>query len=148
MKHRGRGAQRRPEMEWRRTATEATLARYRNKAFDWSTGVTCIHMAWAQLRKMGHRPPTLPRFRSPLAARRALAAAGHDSVAGMLDSLLPRIAPAQMMLGDLAALPGDAGMDAIVICAGPQRVFGWREDQDCLVVLGVRMDEIAGAWSV
>lgn len=146
MKWRGRGKQRLPELERRKQATEATLARYRDKAFDWSTGVTCVHLARAHLRNMGHRPPSLPRFRSALAAKKAMKERGWSSVSAMLDSMLERIPPARMLLGDLAVLEGDAGLDSIVICAGPQRLFGWREDQPGLVVLGVTMDEVSGAW--
>jgi hypothetical protein len=148
MEFRGRGATRTAELNWRKAATDKTLARYKNRQFDWSTGVTCIHMAWAHLRAMGHRPPTLPRFRSALMAKRALNEAGHEGVTALLDSLLPRIAPARMMLGDLATVEGEVGLDAIMICAGPQRLFGWREDEAGLVVLGVAMKDVKAAWSV
>jgi hypothetical protein len=146
MRFRGRGAAKLPEMEKRKRATEATLARYRGKAFAWSKGVTCIHLAWAQMRNMGHRPPTLPRFRSALLAKRALQEGGFEAVGELLDSMVPRIAPAQMALGDIATMPGDAGLDGIVVCAGPGRVFGWREDAPGLVVLTVNMSEFTGAW--
>ena len=136
------------ELERRRAATEKTLARYRGKAFDWSAGVTCVHLARQHLRNMGHKVPTLPRFRSALAAKRALKERGWASVAEMLNSLLPYIRPAEMVLGDLAVVPGDAGLDAIFVCAGPRKVFGWREDADGLVVLDVSMDEMTGAWRV
>ena len=116
------------ELVRRRAATERTLARYRKKVFDWSKGITCVHLARAHLRNMGHKPETLPRFRSALGAKKALQERGFESVTGMLDSMLPRIAPAQMMLGDLAVVPGEGGLDAIFVCAGPLKVFGWRED--------------------
>ncbi len=137
-----------PEMEKRRRATEATLARYRGKVFDWSKGITCVHLARTHMRNMGHRPPGLPRFRSALGAKKAMQERGWSSVTEMLDALLPRIAPAQMALGDLAVVPGDAGMDAIFICAGPRKVFGWREDAPALVVLDVSLDEMTGSWRV
>lgn len=148
MKFRGRGATRLPELERRKQATEATLERYRDKAFDWSTGITCVHLARFHLRNMGHKPPSLPRFRSALGAKKAMQERGWSSVTEMLDSMLTRIAPAQMMLGDLAVFEGDHGLEAIMVCAGPQRVFGWREDEPGLVVLGVGMEELTGAWRV
>lgn len=148
MKFRGRGAARLPELERRKRATERTIARYRRKAFDWASGITCVHLARFHLRNMGHRPPGMPRFRSPLAAKKAMRERGWASVTEMLDSILPRIAPAQMLLGDIAVLPGDAGMDSVMICAGPRRLFGWREDQPTAVMLGVRLDEVAAAWRV
>jgi hypothetical protein len=134
------------ELERRRVATEKTLARYRGKAFDWRSGVTCVHLARAHLKNMGHKPPTLPRIRSALGAKKALRAQEWESVVDMLDALLPRIAPAQMMLGDLAAVPGEGGFDAICVCAGPLKVFGWREDHPELVVLDIDLDELKGAW--
>lgn len=136
------------ELERRRVATERTIARYRAKTFDWAKGVTCVHLARAQMRAMGHRPPTIPRFRSVLGARRVLRGRGWESVSAMLDEMLPRIAPAQMLMGDLAAVPGDAGLDAIFVCAGPLKLFGWREDAPGLVILDIDLREVTGAWRV
>jgi hypothetical protein len=132
----------------RKDATEKTMARYRRKAFDWSKGITCVHMARSHMRNMGHRPPGLPRFRSAFAAKQALTARGWTSVDDMLDSLLPRIAPAQMLLGDLATLPSEEGLGSIMVCAGPHKLLGWREDAPELVVLDVQLDELSGAWRV
>lgn len=137
-----------PEMERRRVATQKTLARYRGKTFDWAKGVTCVHLARAQLKNMGHKPPSLPRFRSALGAKKALKERKWSSVEAMLDNLLQRIAPAQMLLGDLAVVLGDEGLDAIFVCAGPLKLFGWREDAPALVLLDVSLDELSGAWRV
>jgi hypothetical protein len=137
-----------PEPERRRAATEATLAKFRGTAFDWTEGRHCIKLAHYHLRQMGKRPPALPRIRSALAARKELKARGVESVTELLDSMLPRIAPAQMQLGDLATLPGDDGLDAVFVCAGPRRLFGWREDSPVAVMLAIRLDEVTAAWSV
>lgn len=136
------------ELERRRVATEKTLKRYRGKVFDWSKGITCVHLARVHLRNMGHKPETLPRFRSALSAKKALKERGWSSVADMLDSMMPRIAPAQMLLGDFAIVPGDAGLDAIFVCAGPLKVFGWREDHPKMVLLDIDLNELTGAWRV
>lgn len=136
------------ELERRRVATEKTLARYRGKVFDWSKGITCVHLARFHLRNMGRKPETLPRIRSALGAKKALKARGWGSVEAMLDSMLARITPAQMVLGDLAIVPGDSGLDAIFVCAGPLKVFGWREDRPELVLLDIGLDELTGAWRV
>lgn len=96
------------ELLRREAATSATLERYKGKAFDWATGITCVHLARCQMRKMGHTPPTLPRFRSLFAAKQALAERGWSNVTDMLDGVLgveARIPPARMLLGDLAVLP-------------------------------------------
>lgn len=132
----------------RQAATERTLALYRGKLFNWRRGITCVHLARRHLRHMGHNPPTVPRIRSVLSARRALAARGWDSTADMLDSLLPRIAPAQMLLGDIATAPGLEGLDAIVICAGPRKLMGWHETAEGLVVIDIGPGDLLGAWRV
>lgn len=137
-----------PELIRRKNAVESTLARYRDKAFDWRQGVHCVQLAQFHLKAMGHKVPPVPRIRSALGAKRALAARDWDSVTGMLDAMLPRIAPAQMLLGDLAVVPGDQGLDAIFICAGPQKILGWREDQPGLVTLDISLDELTGAWRI
>ena len=134
------------ELLRRKAATEKTLSRYRHKAFDWSCGVTCVHLARAQMKAMGHTPPTMPRFRSAFAARQAMTERGWNTVAEMLDSMLPRIAPARMLLGDLAVAQSDDGMGSIMICAGPFKLMGWREDAAELVMLDVTLDELVGAW--
>src|SRR5690606_24837107 len=77
----GGGLSKLPELERRRAAVEMTLARYRGKPFDWSRGITCVHLARAHLRNMGHKPPTVPRFRSALGAKRALKERGWNDVA-------------------------------------------------------------------
>lgn len=136
------------ELERRRVATEKTLKRFRGKVFAWKTGVHCVRLFHQHLKNMGHKPPSLPRVRSPLGAKRALKERGWESVEAMLDSMLERIAPAEMMLGDVAIVPGDAGLDAIFVCAGPLKVFGWREDAPALVLLDIGLDELTGAWRV
>lgn len=135
-----------PEMERRRVATEQTLARYRGKSFDWSTGIHCMAMARAHMKFMGHKPPTLPRIRSALAAKRALKERKFQSVTALLDSMFPRIAPAQMALGDLAVVPGEAGIDAVFVCANRDALFGWKEGVEGFIGLRVSLNEVTAAW--
>jgi hypothetical protein len=138
-----------PFMERRRLATLATVERYKGKAFSWSSGVTCVHLCRQHLRNMGHQPPSLPRFRRALAAKKALKERGWRDVAAMLDSFLPRIAPAQMLLGDIAILPGEAGLQGIVIdVGGPRRVFGWAEEYPDPKMIEPNRGAILGAWRV
>ncbi len=134
-----------PNMIRRQAATTATLNKYRAKPFDWSKGCTCVHLARFHLRQMGHRPPTIPRVRSLLAAKRALKERGWSDTAAMLDSLLPRIPPASMLLGDLAILEDDSGLGAIVVSAGG-KCLGWHENAPGMVVL--QPLEITAAWRV
>jgi hypothetical protein len=146
VKFRGRGETRVASLEWRRLATQRTLDRYRDKTFNWAEGRTCVHLARHQLRNMGHRPPSLPRFRSALAAKRAMEERGWSSVEEMLDSMLPRITPAQMVLGDLAIVEGAAGFSSIVVCAGPQRVLGWLPSGEGVAVYAGGVSELTAAW--
>ena len=132
----------------RQRATERTLARYRPKVFDWRTGIHCVRLAHHHLRNMGHKPPALPRVRSPLGAKKALKANGWASVTEMLDELLPRIAPAAMLLGDLAVVPGQDGFDCILICADPHKMMGWHPDTGEFVLYDGGIGELTGAWRV
>ncbi|MBH9537533.1 DUF6950 family protein [Novosphingopyxis sp. YJ-S2-01] len=135
-----------PELERRRVATEKTLAKFRESAFDWRKRRTCAHLAKYQARMMGRKLPSVPDFRSPLGAKRALTGMGHDSMIALLDSHLERIAPAMMRLGDLAAVQGTEGMDSVMVSAGNGKLFGWREDAEQMVMLAVTLDEIDAAW--
>lgn len=136
------------ELERRRLATQATLDRYRGKVFDWSTGITCVHLARYHLKNMGHKPPTMPRFRSALGAKKVLKERGWASVSDMLDTMLVRIAPAQMLLGDLAIVPGQEGLDAILISAGPLKLMGWHPETGEFVLYDNGLSEVTGAWRV
>lgn len=130
----------------RRDATQKTFDKYRHRPFDWN-GATCIHLARTQLRNMGHKPPRIPAFRSALGAKRAMEAAGYASVADIFDGLgLPRIAPANMKIGDIAILPGEGGWDAVVISAGG-KLLGWHGASDeGLQPIGEAVAHITGAW--
>lgn len=135
-----------PELVRRAEATRKTMARYRNKRFDWGERATCIHMARYHLRQMGHRPPSIPDFRSALGARRALEKTGFGSVPALLDSMLPRITPAEMLVGDLAVFAGDEGMECVGVSAGG-KILAWHEDAPN----GIKpliVSEILGAWRV
>lgn len=131
----------------RQAATQRTLNRFRGVDFDWSS-MTCVHLAHAHLTEMGHVLPDIPAFDSALNAARAMRDRGWASVADMLDAHLTRITPASMLLGDITLIEGAGGLDAIFICAGPLKVFGWREDAPDLVLLDVSFGELQGAWRV
>lgn len=135
-----------PELERRRVATEKTKAKYGKRTFDWRYNRHCLALAFYQARRMGHRPPPLPRIRSMVGARKVLDRRGFASVSAALDSLFERIAPARMRLGDLCAVPGQAGMDAVFVNVGPGKAMGWREDAPTLVVLDLDPAEITAAW--
>lgn len=73
-------------------------------------------------------------------------AGGYETLADIFDGLsLPRIAPAAMLVGDLAMLPGEDGFDAIVICAGG-KLLGWHGLADELTVIGEAVAHVTAAW--
>jgi hypothetical protein len=129
--------------------TEAVVAKYRTRAFSWRDRATCLHLARAQMRALDMRPPPMPDFRSPLSARKALKRAGHETVAGLLDSLLPRIAPLSMIVGDLAVLPGEDAFQAVVIHGGGTQMLGWHgEDLSQLWPIEVEVDDFVACYAV
>jgi hypothetical protein len=139
-----------PDAIRRKLGTDATMARWRDRAFDWSTGAHCVAMLRFHLRQMGHHPPTLPRIRSALAARREMKARGWESVADLLDALptLVRIPPARMILGDVVVGPADEGFGAVGIHTGGDKLLGWAEDEPKASVLIVDVGQLQGAWRV
>jgi len=135
------------ELVRRAAATRLTFAKYGSLPFSWSNRATCLHAARFHLRKMGHRPPPIPDFRSALGAQRALVKAGFSTITDLLDSLLPRIAPAEMIVGDIAVLPGDDGFDSIVISSGSKLVGYHQDDQSGIKPL-LTFQPPAAAWRV
>jgi len=109
-------------------ATNRTLAKYRHRAFDWH-GASCIHMVRFHALAMGHRGlPKLPPFRSATGALTALRGQGCESLTELMDRHFPRIAPAQMMLGDVAVLPGESGpFPSLHLYDGIGSLLGWHE---------------------
>lgn len=137
------------DMLRRQEAAQATLDKFRGKALDWQAGMTCVHLARYHLLRMGHKVPPMPRLRSLLTARRELNARGWADCRAMLDAQpgLAAIPSAMMLLGDLAVLASDDGdIGSIMVCAGPNKLLGWREDAPALVVLDVDFSEITAAW--
>lgn len=130
------------DLEARRVATEATLTKYRPRSLDY-VRADCARMVRYHLLQLGHKPPPMPRYRSAIGARRAYISVG--GLVAAFDAILPRIPHARMMLGDIAVLDGDAGMDAAVICVG-HKVFGWHEDSD--VPVNLVPLQIKVAWRV
>lgn len=137
------------ELVRRRDATQQTLEAYRGVAFDPAQGVTCVHLLRDHLVNMGHDYQEIPPFDTMIGAVRALKERGWDNMTDMLDSMLERHrAPAFMRVGDVAVAPGLDGIEAVLICAGPLKVFGWREDVDELAIIDVRLDALVATWRV
>lgn len=142
----------------RGTATQATVDKYRDRPFSWKEGSTCIHMIRFHVVKFGHRPPAMPRVRSLAGARRALEDLGFPpdnlGLIGLMDSLFPRIAPAMMLIGDVAMLPADGGDDgddlgALAIADGLNELIGWHAlDPAGLRKVGDAHGDAVAAWRI
>ena len=137
-----------PVLVARVAATERAVARFRGRPFGWETRRTCIHLARAQARALGHRLPAIPDFRSPRGARTALRAQGCETLDQLLDRFFPRIAPLAAWVGDLVIMAGGDEFDGIGIVAGG-KILGYHEDHlaDGLVNLVPTGDApFIGAW--
>jgi hypothetical protein len=138
-----------PDLIRRQAAMAKTMAKYRAAPFAWG-GAHCIPMLRSHLVAMGHkRLPKLPSYSSALGARRALREVGFDSVAGLLDSLLPRIPVARALIGDVILMGGtgedeERGLDAVTLATGGGKVAGWHQDAQGMVVIDPL--HIKGAW--
>jgi hypothetical protein len=128
----------------RNAALEKTTRKYRDKHFVWGK-YDCLKMARSHLVAMGRkRLPKMPHYQSPLGAKRALTKAGHQSLESLFDALLPRIAPAFMLAGDICVVEGE-GMQCVMICVG-KKIFGWHEDAPTPVNVVPYQDQIIAAW--
>lgn len=115
------------ELERRVEATKATQARYQGRAFDWAKQATCIHLVRFHAAQMGHDLPIVTRFRSALGAKKALKAQGVETLPELMDKHFPRIPAAQMLVGDVIAIPGEGGFDALMIYGQLRACLGWQE---------------------
>jgi len=136
-------------LERRHAAIEATMSRYRDRPFQWGK-VDCAKVAAYHLKKLG-RPVKISKagaYSTALGARRAITRMGYDSLPLLLDGIgLSRIPYSRMLLGDLVAAEGHAGLDAIGIYAGNGHVLGFHEDylESGLVTVDLTP---SAAWSV
>jgi hypothetical protein len=134
----------------RAAITKQTIDKYRFEALNFERQVTCLHLFRDHLIAMGHKPPKIPAFNSVRGAAKAMKAAGHPNLTAIADKVLPlaRIAPAQMLVGDIGLLPGEP-FEAIVIWAGG-KMFGWHDSDlsKLSVITDVPMDTFIAAWRV
>lgn len=136
------------EIQRRAAAVAETEARFRDRPFDWRRQATCIHLLRFHAAQMGHKLPVVPKFKSALGAKKALLATGFQTLPALLDSRFDRIPPAFMRVGDVLAMPGDDGWDALVIKADKQKFLGWHEDAEGCTIMEVDVSAAVGAWRV
>lgn len=138
-----------PDLLRRQEALVKTQLRFAGKAFDLGTA-DCVQLGRYHLRAMGHRKvPATGTYKTPLGARKALKKAGADNLAGLLDKLLPRIAPAAMLPGDLALVMAEPNEEAadigtLVIYVGGRKYLGWHPDKAELAVMEI--SAVEAAW--
>lgn len=137
------------EMIRRQQAAQAAVDRFKGQ--PWQLGKNdCVRMAAFVLRKMGHRPQLgkAGSYTTAAGAMLALKRAGHDSLAGALDTLgLERIAPAAARIADIVMIPGEAPLDgALTIAVGNGRVLGFHEDVSSAEIL--QPVQFIAAWRV
>jgi hypothetical protein len=106
----------------------------------------CAALVRSHLLWMGRAVPEIPRYSSFAGGFRALKKMGFADLAAMMDSLLPAIPPARMMIGDVGLLLAPSGRaEAMVVHAGPY-VIGWHEGADVLV--NITRPQFERAWSL
>lgn len=130
----------------RKKATEKSLMKYKDKPFSWEDGSTCIHFVRSHAVNMGHKVPRLPRLKSEVGARFALKKNGWSGVSEMMNEYFTPIAPANMLLGDVAVLRGEGDFEALVICAG-LKFLGWH-GTDLSRLHNIVVNEVDGAWKL
>lgn len=136
------------ELQKRALAVAATEQRFRDQPFDWRKAATCIHLVRFHAAQMGHSVPVVPKFKSALGAKRALLTTGFQTLPALLDSRFDRIPPAFMRVGDILALPGDDGWNAIVIKVDKSKFLGWSEHEVGCTIMEVDISAAIGAWRV
>lgn len=134
------------EIERRAVATQATERRFRDRPFDWSKAATCIHLVRFHAAQLGHTLPIVPKFRTPLSAMKALKATGHDSLPALMDAYFDRVPAAFLRVGDMLALPGDAGFHSLVIKGSQHKFLGWHEDATGCTIMEIDVSAATGAW--
>lgn len=142
-----RDRRKKPPLLKRHAALEATMAKYRHRAFDWKTGATCVHMLRFHLRRMGYKVPAVPKLDGPVAAKRALKKLGWPNVEAMLDDLLTPIPVAAMLPGDVSVVPDDSGLGAVYISLGSTAI-GYAEGVEGMALFTEPGKVFEKAWRV
>ena len=136
------------EMERRHAAIEATMARYRDRPFEWGK-VDCARVAAFHLKQLGFKIliSKAGAYRSAATAQSALKRMGYVTLAEMADGIgLTPIAWSRMKLGDIAEVPSEHSIGSLLLYAGNGNCFGFHQDHPGLVTL--QPTQILRAWSV
>lgn len=138
----------RDPMDRRRRAAQAACDRSLGKLYKPAT-LDCGKLTGLHLRKLGYKLelPKVGAYSTPAGALRWLKKRGFDSLEARLDGLgLPRIAPAEMLVGDIVALESVDALAALFIWVGQGLALGFSEGCDQCAL--VRPSAFKTAWSV
>jgi len=127
------------------------MNQFAGKSFDLG-GADCVQLVHFHLSKMGHKGlPDPSGYSSPIGVGKKLKSLGFANLEELFDSLLPRIAPAFMLPGDLALVKAEKGAPAwragtVVISVG-RKFLGWHPDADILAVIFPNVEApFVAAW--
>lgn len=140
-----------PDLIRRKEALERTLARYRGKRFRPGSG-DCVQLARTHLLAMGHvRVPKARAYRTVAAGIAELKRFGCANLGDMVGKLLPEIAPAAVLPGDVALVAAEpdaplAELGSLVLALGGVKYAGWHPDSPVLAVIEIEADKIDKAW--
>ena len=137
-------------MARRMLAIESIRARFEGKPYKIGQS-DCAKLVRALLVKMGHKKLPKPGpYKNAIGAKRELTKLGFKSLEAMMDTLLPRIAPAMMLPGDIALVPADtddaAGDETMIVSLGGGKFWGWHPDHFALAHLVPDASMIKAAW--
>lgn len=113
-------------------AAQATIDAFNGRLFRWGSH-DCGRLVAHTLRGLGVNPKLtrFGRYTSALGATRAIRKLGFADMAEVIDAFaFPRIAPAQMLPGDIAGYrhPTQEMSVSLVIAVGGARVLGFMEE--------------------
>lgn len=131
----------------RRAAVEATIQRFNGKPMKWGK-VDCAQIAAHDLRQLGIKTSLMKgqRYASEHAALKALRDEGFTGLAEAVDAMLPRIAPAMAIQGDLIGMEteGEVWDVALCVAVGNGRVLGLAEGR--AMILQPDLSKAVTAW--
>jgi len=146
-----RKAKRVPDLIRRNRALTATMAEFAGKALVLGQS-DCALLVRFHLARMGHRSlPEPGPYSTPAGVKKVLKGWGFKDLEQLFDSLLPRIAPAYMLPGDIGLVKPEPDAPAwqvgtVVISVG-RKFIGWHPDAPILAVCEPLVDEpFIAAW--
>ena len=131
----------------RREAVEATIERFNGRAMKWGL-VDCARIAAHDLRQLGIKTRLMKgqRYSSEHGALKALRDQGFSGLAQAVDEMLPRIAPAMAIQGDLVGMETDGDVWDVALCVGVGngRVLGIQDGR--AMILQPDLSKAVTAW--